>query len=74
MPHVIECSQANLHFNRAQNFKVKAHSLPGKFGKTSSGQQMRIYFLFNLCSHIKITHITPYKPLCFVPPPCLLRL
>lgn len=50
MTQVSECSQENLHFNRAENFTVNAHNLGVNLGETSNGQQMRIYFPFDLDS------------------------
>lgn len=50
MTHVSECSQENLHFNRAENFTVNAHNLGVNLGETRNGQQMRIYFPVDLDS------------------------
>lgn len=47
---MIECSQENFHFNRAQNFRVNAHSLVVKSGERNNGQQMGISFLFKMDS------------------------
>lgn len=50
MTHVIEYCRKNVCFNRDQNFTVNACFQVVKFGETSNGQQMRIYFSFSLDS------------------------